>query len=448
MLKIIPGKFNKIFNEVKETRKKLIRSGGLIALRDFIIDSGLIQLINVYIKDNRKQERIKYPISELLVNMILRILDGEKRIYNFRLTVNEFLYSAISSGSGSPHFNTFRYLLLRNKLLNKVLTKILLQFCLMDLKIRIQNGELKSITLDTDQTGKEIYGQQEGVEKGYFASGRGKKGFQIQLWTIREVKSLLKVELRSGEKYSVNGFYKDLRYLIKALKALGVPILVVGDSGYEDKQVMALLEDNGIKFIFAEKQRKTVKQRGKNAKNKIIFPEEGWIIKNRAVQKWIKEKDYTFTEIFVYASQVVDEAGQYLFADCYAGEFTNVFITNLNNPVSEVYMLYRKHAQVETIIEELKNEFGLGNSCNETFVFNQAMTQIIALTYNVKTFYLILLKEHLGKDGVSRMSTVRDELIHIPAMMVNEGNKKVLKFSGNGLKLMGPILKRFGYKVA
>lgn len=448
MLKPIAGKFKKILYGIGKTNKKLIRSGGLVPLRDFIISSPLIGLFDKYLKDHRNQLKIIYPISELLVNFILRISDGEKRIYHYRSSLNNYFYEAISSAKSVPHFNTLRYLLIRNKSLNKILSKILLFFCLIDLKIRIKKGELTQITLDADQTGRVIYGKQEGVTKGYFASSRGVAGYQIQVWSIRELKSLLKLELREGKEYSINGFHKDLRYLVRHLKKLGIPITVVADSGYEDKKVMAFLEDEGMHFLFVEKKRNTVKKRGKNAKNKLIIPEDGLIFKSGYVEKIIDDKEYRFREVFVYASKIFDMKGQFLFPEFYWQDFTNVFITNLELPAEEIYEFYKKHAQVETIIEELKNDFGMGYAYNETFDFNQSMTQIVGLTYNLKTFYTIAIKEFLRKKAIVKMSTLREELIHIPAMIVNECNRKVLKFSENGLKILAPIFKFFDYNVA
>lgn len=448
MLIMVPGKFKQIFNEVAETRKKLIRSGGLVPFRMFIIKSGLIEFFERFLKDKRNQTRIKYPISELLNNIILRILDGEKRIYQFRYSVNEYFYSAISSAKTSPHFNTFRYLILKNPALSRILMKILLRFSLKDLKNRIENGTIKSITVDVDQTGRELHGKQEGVKEGYFASGKGKKGYQIQLWTIREIKTVFKAELRSGNTYSGKGFFKDMRYLLKLLKPLGIPIFVVADSGYENKQVFKLLNDNGVSFIIAEKQRKAVKIRGKWAKNKRTLFAEGVIFKSRNTKVEINKQEYTFREIFVYASKVKDEKGQYYFPEMFRDDFTNVFMTNLDKSAQEIYELYKDHAQVETIIEELKNDFGLGYSCNETFAFNQAMTQLIALAYNLKTMYLLEMNNSQVKERLPRMSTVRNELIHIPAMMVNERNRSVIKFSKNGLKVLRPFFVRLGFKVA
>ena len=449
MLKPIAGKFKKIFYGIGKTNKKLIRSGGLVPLRDFIIASPLISLFDKYLKDLRNQLKIIYPISELLVNFILRLSDGEKRIYHYRSSLNNYLYESISSVNRVPHFNSFRYLLIRNKSLHKILSKVLLFFCLIDLKNRISKGELTQITLDVDQTGRVIYGKQEGVCKGYFASGRGVEGYQIQVWTIRELKSLLKLELREGKANSGTGFYKDLCYLIRHLKKLGIPIMVVADSGYENKEAMAFLEDEGINFIFVEKKHKTVKKRGKNAKNKLVVPEDGLIFKSGHVEKIIDKKEYRFREVFVYASKVLNMRGQYLFPEFYWQDFTNVFITNLRMAAAEeIYEFYKKHAQVETIIEELKNDFGLGYAYNDTFDFNQSMTQLVGLTYNLKTFYLIAIKEFIGKKAIMKMSTLREELIHIPAMMVNNSNRRILKFSINGMKIMAPLFKFFDYKTA
>ena len=232
MLKKTAYKFKQIFQKIGKTKIKIVKSGGLIPLYRFIMQTDLKDLFSKSLKETRIKSRILYPISELLIGMIVHILDGENRIYNYRGAMNDFYYEHLYSAGTIPHRNTFKNLLAKNKTLHKVLEKILLRFALNDVILQIKYLNLKSITIDVDQMPREVFGKQEGVAKGYSPRGKGHDLYQVQVWTIRELKTLLKLELRSGNTYSGAGFLSDLKSLTPFLKKLNVEILFVGDSGY------------------------------------------------------------------------------------------------------------------------------------------------------------------------------------------------------------------------
>jgi len=442
-----PQIFNKIFHFFGKTKLYLIRSGGLILLRDFINKSNIFFLFQKYIRDNRMVNKVTYPLLNILLMIIYKILDGEIRFSHYSNNVNQKLYELFFGSENIPHFTSIRYIISKNKLLEKALSKIHLFFALRDLQVRITSREIKQITLDVDQTSKILFGKQEGVKKGYSPSGKNRKLYQVQIWSIRETKSVIKLELRPGNYASGTNFLIDLKYVIRYLKKLGVPVTVVADSGYENSEAMCYLADAGVSFIFVEKQRKTVKNRGKNAKNKLDLQTEGVIYKERQIIKNVKGNKYIFREIFVQAGELVDETGQYHF-DFASNEFTNVFVTNCRVFVQEIYAEYKKHAQVETIIEELKNDFGLAIGHNKSMQFNQVMTQLIGIAYNIKIFFLKDKKEIFSKKGIMKLSSFQREFIHLPAVIVNNHGKIIVRFSEAVFKKIENLFRSFYYKCA
>jgi hypothetical protein len=92
-----------------------------------------------------------------------------------------------------------------------------------------------------------------------------------------------------------------------------------------------------------------------------------------------------------------------------------------------IYEFYKKHAQIETIIEELKNDFHLAISHSHKFKFNHAMSQIITIAYNVKNMFISDKKILQTKNEIIKLSTLQRKLIHIPGIIVNNGGKIILK---------------------
>jgi hypothetical protein len=321
MLETITRKFKPIFVKIKKSSLELIKSSGLIPLYNFILKSPLKEFIDEEVIDRRNQALIRYLACEFIIAIILRLIDGSIRLYHFRYKVNDNFFRKIFQSKGVPHFTTLIYFLKRNiDTIHICLEKIMFRFSLWLLLQEIKTKGIRTITIDVDATAASIYGKQEGVKKGYNPEKRNQPGYQLQVWSIRETKSLLKVELRSGSTHCSNGFLDDLKILIPELKKLGVKIRLIADSGYEKYQVFDYLTKMGVGFIIAQKQRKGVKEAGKWAKNKQSSLKFDCTLKDRYLE--IGERRYR--QIFVQVDTIYDEHGQIFFQEFLADEFTNV----------------------------------------------------------------------------------------------------------------------------
>ena len=207
----------KIFNYFDYTDIKIIGSCGLVLIKDFMVEIGLSERMNRIIKDSRIQSRIIYRAPEILLCNILRLLNGEFRLSHCMKT-SESLFEEMYSSHTVPDFRTLLYWLKKNPESHLQIEKILFEMSINHLKKTITKLKLKRITLDIDQTAKAIHGRQEGAKKGYSARDRNSRLFQAVIWSIRETKTLLKLELLSGEKHSGNDFLNRIqlpRFLTK-----------------------------------------------------------------------------------------------------------------------------------------------------------------------------------------------------------------------------------------
>ncbi len=181
--------YKKIFHFFGCTDLKIIGNSGLVLLKDYITQIGLVDRFNEEIKDNREQLRIIYRAPEILLCGILRILNGEYRLSHCQNTCKSF-FEEIYSSKTVPDWRTLVYYFNRNPDTNIYLEKILYDMAIDHLKKTIKCQNLKRITLDIDQTAKAIYGQQEGAKKGYSAKDKNSRLFQTVTWSIRETKTL------------------------------------------------------------------------------------------------------------------------------------------------------------------------------------------------------------------------------------------------------------------
>ena len=438
MLIKVANFFKHISENIVVSSKKIISNAGIIPIFNFVNSGSLIPLLLQVVKDNRDQLRIWYSCPEILLGMIFKLLDGDKRFYHFRNTINNDLFKHFFSIKEVPHRNTFRYFVMVNPLLYRCLSKVLFNFSLMQLKEEVKSGNLKRITIDIDQFARRIYGRQKGVKKGYHANKKNVKVYQVQPWSIRETGSLIALQLRPGNTHCVKYFLRYLKMIIPSLLELGVPITVIVDSGYEDERTMEFLDGHNVGFVFGQKQRKGVKTRGRNAKNKKEIKSTGVTYKER---NKISKNKHIFREIFIQAKQCIDEYGQLYIKEFAPDKFTNVYITNLKVSAKTIYKYYKGHAIIEKLNEELKNDFGSGIAHNESMFYNLALSQITALAYNIKVYYLGYIS---NDDDIKKMklSTLQSELIHIPGIISNSGNKLKMQLSKNGFRNYNKYIRK------
>ncbi len=437
MLKTISRIFKPFSVEIRKSKLRLIKSSGLIPLYNFILKSPLKEIIDQEFLDQRNKKLIKYLVPEFLISIIVRLIDGSIRLYHFRNNVNDEVFAKIFKTLKVPHFTTLIYFLKRNIFHAHVyLERILFRFSIWVLIQEIRRQSLKTITIDVDATATTIYGKQEGAEKGYNPEKRNTKCFQLQVWTVRETKTLLKVELRKGSVHCSNGFLPDLKILVPEMKKLGVKIRLVADSGYENYEVFDYLTEQKVEFIIAQKQRKTVKKAGKWAKNKQSSRKYDCTLKERP----LVTNNGTYRQIFVQVDKVYDENGQLFFVDFVSDEFTNVFAKNMDLTAAHIYGLYRDPAQVETIICELKSGFGAVKSHCDKFDVNQSLAQLCGISYNIKTLYASLILKY--DDRIPDIKTLRDEQLHIPGYYANHSGREVYNVSASAYNRFNIIVNR------
>jgi hypothetical protein len=437
----------KIFYYFDYTDMKIIGSVGLVLLKDYIVEIGLVEQMNKRLRDNRMQERIVYRAPEIILCNILRLLNGEFRLSHCMKT-SESLFEEMYSSKTVPDFRTLVYYLNRNPTTCIQTEEILFEMSIRHLKKEIKKKKLKRVTIDIDQSARAIYGRQQGAKKGYSARDRNSKLFQFVVWTVRETKTVFKLEFLSGEKHSANDLLNRMQKVMDSLKELGVKITVVCDSGYENIDVFEYLDLNKIQFLIAIKQFEFVKKRGKYAKDKTIKTKKGKIMTILKERIFKTENNFQFREIFVQNKIACDEFGQLSFKNFDSNEFTNVFVTNMKLTRSNIYEFYKKHAGVETIIEELKNDFHLAISHNHKFEFNQAMAQIAAIAYNVKNMFISDHKILQTKNEIVKLSTLQRKLIHIPGLIVNNGGKIILKIEKRLFEHVKIYFSLFNYNLA
>jgi hypothetical protein len=93
---------------------------------------------------------------------------------------------------------------------------------------------------------------------------------------------------------------------------------------------------------------------------------------------------------------------------------------------TQIVLLYRKRADAENVFDELKNQWGFSGFCSHKAVVSEMAARLLLVTYNLWTLFVRMVK---GEGVHTEAVTSRDELLLIPAKLVQGGRQRALKLA-------------------
>lgn len=105
-----------------------------------------------------------------------------------------------------------------------------------------------SYWFDFDSTAKTLYGNQEGVVKGYNPGHKGKKSYHPSICTEAHLSDCAGGELRYGNAHTAEGILDVFDEAISLLPSGVREVRVRADSGFYNKDFIARLSKNDVKF--------------------------------------------------------------------------------------------------------------------------------------------------------------------------------------------------------
>jgi hypothetical protein len=288
--------------------------------------------------------------------------------------------------------------------------------------------------LDLDSSVMERYGHQEGALLGYNSKKHRRPTHHPLIATLGDRPWVLHAWLRSGNTSSARGADAFLDETL-ALLPQGVKIpFLRADSGYGIEPFLTKVEDH--KFLYTIVARFTKGLKNQVAKvaawrelesgiavAETVFQAQGWKKIRRVVlvRQRAKDKD------FVRGRELFDDPA-YLY---------QAILTNMPDAPEAIWRFYRKHADIENQIRELKWDYGIDGFCQKKFFATEAAFRMVCVTYNLVS----LLQDKLGFSPYRTLGILRSKLFTVGAILGTQGRKTILRMS-----LSGPWRDRFqGY---
>lgn len=294
----------------------------------------------------------------------------------------------------------------------------------------LKDARIEKDTLRFDSTVITRYGKQEGAKKGYNPTKRGRPSYHPQLAFLGSGYTV-NFWNRSGNTLSANGivdFYTQTRGFIGNIKIERV----LADSGYYDRKFLLLLEQDIVEYVIAVPLTQYYQR--------IIYNLSNWT----QVDEGIEVSEFTYSHLpenwggerrYVVVRQEIKKrpkaTGKQLsiFKDeDYGKEYRHsLYVTNNHTATPyDIWCYYRPRANVENIIENLKDGFGISAYNLKNFWATEAVLMSICLIlHNLVT---VLIKQVIhNNDKGRKLRTIRMEYLVIPALMGKNGRDDVLR---------------------
>jgi hypothetical protein len=271
-------------------------------------------------------------------------------------------------------------------------------------------------------------GNQQGVKKGYNSQKPGHGSHHPLMPFIADCKMVANFWLRSGDAYKSNNIEALLEDTFEKLKGKTIG-LFSADSGFYDKKVFNFLEARNINHIIAVRLHRPLQQKLATHRTWMKVA-NGIEIAESTYQSpaWDKARRIIMVRQYIPVRPKATGKTLRLFDDDAAinAYRHSCFMTNLDLPADMVWALYRRRADAENRIKELKYDFGSDSFNMQSFFGTEAALQVVMMAYNfVSLFRQYVLNTPIHK----QMKTLRYQVFNIGGYIVKKGNQRILKLS-------------------
>jgi hypothetical protein len=301
----------------------------------------------------------------------------------------------------------------------------------LQLLLRMRNNfhGWPKLTLDLDSEVKTVYGQQQRAKVGYNPKKPGRKSYHPLFCFIGETRDFLLGQLRAGNKYTGAGAIDFLRECLRAIPPHILQIYLRADSGFYAFDFLHFLEMRGILYAIAVKLYPTIQAKLVNLSYRDIGggvavaeyednQSQGpkklrcrmVVIREKVKEGQKKKKQPKLFELQGYSYQVIT---------------TNIW----QGAPEKIWRFYNGRANIENMIKEGAQNFGLEVSPSHQYAGNMAYLQIGMLAYNLVNWFK---EKALNQTEHKKMlKWIRHHFFIIAGKLVSSGGSIFLKLSAS-----------------
>jgi len=396
----------------------LTRYGGVYLLHRFLSAIGLKNALAQHFPRGRRNSH--YSTGELVLAMLYPIILGIKRLETTRLLRTNGLFQYLTGLQSYPHATTLRRFL--GQTAPTLVPRLRALHDKFVHKMETSGARRTRYIFDVDSTVLVVYGEQEGAERGYNPTKRGRRSYHPLLCFEGESQQFWEGELRPGNTHTATGTLDLLTACLGKIppELRRVPVFARGDKGCYDGAIIEWLEDQQIGFVIVARITAPVKRKLESRRYRSF--RSGLAVAEFRYQPMHWSKPYRF--VVVRRPLREDDDGEQLTLFQMKRHSYQVLVTNLRLTPLGVWKFYNKRASIEQLIRELKGDYGIGHIPTRHYMANEAYFHLLLLAYNcVVWFQRTCLPPQLHAATLQRL---REDLLVMPAHLTRTDNRPSL----------------------
>ena len=295
----------------------------------------------------------------------------------------------------------------------------------------MEQFSLDKYTIDLDSTVLTRYGHQDGVEIGYNPGKKGRGSHHPLMAFVAELNMVANAWMRTGNSAASTDFKDFLEELLDIIPVDKIGLLRC-DAGFYADAVLSELERQQMNYIISAHMKSGLVHQ--IAEQKAWYPIQGredigldYCSFTWAAGKWKAPR--RFVVIRKLKSLHPHSGGKTLFADLdeYNKYTYSAFVTNMDLSAPLVWELYRKRADCENRIKELKQDYGIEGFCLKDMAATEHAFRWIMVAHNLMSlFKLQVLRK---KKNIPQLSTLNLQCIAIGSYLTRSARKTTLKMA-------------------
>ena len=400
------------------TAGRLTRFGGVYLLHRFLQTLQFRTFLSAYL---RIPERNRFfstteHVSALLYPMIL----GLNTIECSALLGTNGVFQYLTGIPRFPNPTTIRRFLVRTSLL--LLPKLHAAHNELRSRFLTLPTARSSFWLDFDSTAKTLYGNQEGVVKGYNPGHPGRKSYHPLVCAEAHLKDVLGGGLRYGNAHTADGVVEMFEEVVELLPHTA-RLRVRADAGFFDGDFIEEINEKSEFAVVAPVYR-SMKLRLPGLRYRRVNNAESTAEFRHQPHKW--DQPYRFVVLRERLSEKRREQLTLFTSKAYA---YHMIVTNLDLTPYGVFNFYQDRTGLERIIRILKDDLPFGKAPTKGFDPNALYAELSLLSYNLMIWFRRLC---LPDDWQSySIEILRRRLFSIPGEFTRTGNRPKLKLPKN-----------------
>lgn len=397
---------------IEYTNKPVSGWGGMAALLRYFERLGVREYLKQGLPDGRSSPN-QIGVVDMAMQLMATILIGGSRFSHAgRIAADPVMATMLGAKRLGDPMTLTRYfggfVQSQSEHLQKTLQSLVLE--------RLVSHRADDV-LDLDSTVFTRCGEQEGAERGYNPSRRGRRSHHPLLAMLAESKCILHSWLRSGNASPARGAKEFFLEVIGALPA-GFSIRALrADTGFCSTEFFHTLETHKTPYVIAMKMSKPVQRWSAG------LPEWTVIEKGLEIAEGMYHPAYWSEprRVVVIRKQLRRQTKGMLF-EIVDWEYHGM-VSTLTSPAIDVWRFYNGRGDCENRIKELKYDFNGDGFCLQSFNGTEAVFRLNCFLFNIVSDF----KRVILRDMKLTLSTIRSKVFVIGVLLGTRGRSKVLR---------------------